>query len=403
MYDTLNRSINETLPRSVLTHTHHTGRDARAPVLRRRGAASVRLVMTFGVFVATFSSIYVASPTPPVDRAPVPARRPAVQGARDGRAGACGLRGRERRAPGRPGSGRGVRRRPGDPGAPRRRRIDGRPTPGPADGAAMAPFVDSHAHLADPAFDGRSRRGDRARARRGCASPSCASASPSPPPTRARRHRGASSGLRLRAPPASIRMTPPRSMPRAIWTRLRASRCRGAVAVGECGLDYHYDHSPREAQREAFAAQLGLAADTGRPVVVHTREADDDTAAMLGDAARRRRPRRAPLLHGPARARRASRSHAGWFVSFSGIVTFQKWNDDDLLRAGPGRPAPRRVGCAVSRAGPAPRKAQRARVRARARSSDLPTARDTTAARCRPSCTARERARLFGLAMTVRA
>jgi TatD DNase family protein len=53
------------------------------------------------------------------------------------------------------------------------------------------------------------------------------------------------------------------------------------VAVGECGLDYHYDRSPREVQREQFARQVRLAKTLRKPVVVHTREADEDTAAIL--------------------------------------------------------------------------------------------------------------------------
>ena len=59
--------------------------------------------------------------------------------------------------------------------------------------------------------------------------------------------------------------------------------CRGSdcVAVGECGLDYHYDRSPREVQREIFASQVRLAKSLRKPVVVHTREADLDTAAIL--------------------------------------------------------------------------------------------------------------------------
>ena len=56
----------------------------------------------------------------------------------------------------------------------------------------------------------------------------------------------------------------------------------GVVAVGECGLDYHYDRSPREAQRERFVEQIRLARRLKKPLVVHTREADDDTAALLG-------------------------------------------------------------------------------------------------------------------------
>jgi TatD DNase family protein len=53
------------------------------------------------------------------------------------------------------------------------------------------------------------------------------------------------------------------------------------VAVGECGLDYHYDRSPREVQQERFAAQVRLARKLRKPVVVHTREADADTAQIL--------------------------------------------------------------------------------------------------------------------------
>src|SRR3954471_17156263 len=53
------------------------------------------------------------------------------------------------------------------------------------------------------------------------------------------------------------------------------------VAVGECGLDYHYDHSPRDAQREAFAAQVALANELELPLVIHTREAWDDTFDVL--------------------------------------------------------------------------------------------------------------------------
>ncbi len=53
------------------------------------------------------------------------------------------------------------------------------------------------------------------------------------------------------------------------------------VAIGEIGLDYHYDHSPRDVQRRRFAEQLDLALDLGLPVVIHSREADDDTRAIL--------------------------------------------------------------------------------------------------------------------------
>jgi len=115
---------------------------------------------------------------------------------------------------------------------------------------------------------------------------------------------------------------------------LREAVANGAVAIGECGLDYHYDHSPRPLQRRAFAAQLALAAETRRPVVVHTREAEDDTAAMLREAGS------AGIL-GVMHCFSGSMSlaetalEAGWCISFAGIVTFKKWDAGDVVRSVP--------------------------------------------------------------------
>ena len=93
------------------------------------------------------------------------------------------------------------------------------------------------------------------------------------------------------------------------------------VGIGEIGLDYHYDYSPRPTQREVFTRQLELAGRMGRTVVVHTREAWDDTLAILRDGpvdlAR-------VVLHsfteGPQAA--ATAMELGMTISFSGIVTF---------------------------------------------------------------------------------
>ncbi len=66
------------------------------------------------------------------------------------------------------------------------------------------------------------------------------------------------------------------------WDELRGLAHEGRlVAIGEIGLDFHYDHSPRETQSEVFRRQIRLARDVGLPVVVHTREADGETAEIL--------------------------------------------------------------------------------------------------------------------------
>lgn len=93
------------------------------------------------------------------------------------------------------------------------------------------------------------------------------------------------------------------------------------VAVGECGLDYYYDHSPREQQREAFAAQIALAHQRGLALVIHTREAWDDTFAILAAEGVPERTVFHCFTGGPAEARRAL--DAGASISFSGIVTFK--------------------------------------------------------------------------------
>ncbi len=93
------------------------------------------------------------------------------------------------------------------------------------------------------------------------------------------------------------------------------------VAVGECGLDYYYEHSPRSAQREAFASQIALARGHDLTLVVHARDAWDDLFDVLGTEGVPERT----ILHcftgGPAEARRCL--DAGLYVSFSGIVTFK--------------------------------------------------------------------------------
>jgi TatD DNase family protein len=95
----------------------------------------------------------------------------------------------------------------------------------------------------------------------------------------------------------------------------------GVVAVGECGLDYHYDRSPRPVQKQAFAAQVGLAHDRRLTLVIHTREAWDDMFAILRAEGAPERTVFHCFTGGPAEIRTAL--DLGAWVSFSGIVTFK--------------------------------------------------------------------------------
>ncbi|MCY2924929.1 MAG: TatD family hydrolase [Planctomycetota bacterium] len=100
------------------------------------------------------------------------------------------------------------------------------------------------------------------------------------------------------------------------------------VALGEIGLDYFHDLSPRPAQQEAFAAQLHLAQRTGSPIVIHTRDAFDDTMAILrASGTEGSKVIFHSFTEGPDQARAAL--DFGAAVSFSGIVTFRR---SDALR-----------------------------------------------------------------------
>jgi TatD DNase family protein len=193
-------------------------------------------------------------------------------------------------------------------------------------------FLDSHAHLADPAFDS-DREEVIARARDAGAVAIVAIGESLPAAARARDVAAAHPGFvyfTAGIHPHDAASFDPMSHPGMIRDEVE----RGAVAIGECGLDYHYDHSPRELQRRAFASQLAIAGETRRPVVVHTREAEDDTAAMVREAG-------AAGIRGVLHCFTGSHAlaHAalesGWYISFSGIVTFKRWSDDELVRLVP--------------------------------------------------------------------
>jgi TatD DNase family protein len=99
----------------------------------------------------------------------------------------------------------------------------------------------------------------------------------------------------------------------------RLSEHPRVLAIGETGLDYHYDNSPREIQREVFRRQLKIAAALGLPVIVHTREADDDTAQILREVGVSR-----GVLHCFTSSAGLAQAalELGFLISFSGIVTF---------------------------------------------------------------------------------
>ena len=99
----------------------------------------------------------------------------------------------------------------------------------------------------------------------------------------------------------------------------------GVCAVGEIGLDYHYDFSPREIQRDVFVEQLATARALDLPVVIHTREADEDTFDVLGREGRGLRGVFHCFTGGVPRARRAL--DLGFFLSLAGILTFPKATD----------------------------------------------------------------------------
>ncbi|MEI7548050.1 MAG: TatD family hydrolase [Actinomycetota bacterium] len=97
------------------------------------------------------------------------------------------------------------------------------------------------------------------------------------------------------------------------------------VAVGECGLDYYYEHSPRDQQREAFAAQIQLAHERDLPLIIHTRDAWNDTFDVLAAEGLPTRTVFHCFTGGPDEARTCL--GLGAYLSFSGIVTFKTATD----------------------------------------------------------------------------
>ena len=104
------------------------------------------------------------------------------------------------------------------------------------------------------------------------------------------------------------------------------------VAIGETGLDYHYDNSPRDAQRRSFGWHLETAGELARPIIVHSRSADDDTIAMI-----RAHEGVLGVLHCFSAANSVfdGALEAGWYISFAGMITFKNYDRPDLVAATP--------------------------------------------------------------------
>ena len=183
-------------------------------------------------------------------------------------------------------------------------------------------LVDSHCHLDDPKFDGdREETIERALAA-GVTRMVAVGTGNGPPDlevgirlAEARPYMYATVGIH---PHDAAKATPD------AFARLKDLAAHPkAIAIGEIGLDYHYDFSPRETQRAVFARQLEIAAESGKPVVIHTREAWEDTLALL------RSVFTAPLagiMHcfTGDEARAGEALDLGFHLSFGGVLTFPK-------------------------------------------------------------------------------
>ena len=108
----------------------------------------------------------------------------------------------------------------------------------------------------------------------------------------------------------------------------------GIVAIGETGLDFHYDNSPRRVQIDLFQEHVALARELDLPLVVHSRSADEETGRVISEAGEGVRG----VLHcfsgGPALLERAL--DLDWYISFAGVVSFKKFDDQESVRRVPG-------------------------------------------------------------------
>ena len=192
-------------------------------------------------------------------------------------------------------------------------------------------FVDTHCHLADEAFDeDRDAVVERARAAGVTRIVAVGGGGPIEASEKSAELAAADPALRATA---GIHPHDARTYDDATEARIEALLARPeVVAVGETGLDYYYDHSPREVQRRALAHHLGLAERHGLPVVLHCRDAEDDLIEVLRSE---RRPPISGVVHCFTGDYDAARCYLdlGLHISVTGIVTFNKAADlRDVVR-----------------------------------------------------------------------
>lgn len=96
------------------------------------------------------------------------------------------------------------------------------------------------------------------------------------------------------------------------------------IGIGETGLDYYYEHSPRDAQQKSFLTHIAVGRVTGLPLIIHTRDADDDTISMI--SSEMKKGKFSALIHCFSSGVRLAEAmlELGLYISFSGIVTFKK-------------------------------------------------------------------------------
>jgi TatD DNase family protein len=185
--------------------------------------------------------------------------------------------------------------------------------------------VDSHCHLADETFQPDLAEVVARAKSAGVTDALCILSADEPDEvTRAERVRDLWAGIRFSAAvhPHRAGAYPGRAQEAAAATRATAERI-GVVALGEMGLDYHYDFAPKDVQRDVFDAQVSLAAELSLPVVIHTRDAADDTFSILSTGGRGRVQGVMHCFTGTMDEARQALD-LGFYISVSGIVTFPR-------------------------------------------------------------------------------